>query len=369
MKSFCLFLIAVLTVSCAGRCDRPVESDAKVFKVNFKRDNKSDKIRMSDIFESVTYVHLDDADGEACIGEVSRIRVTDAGIFVSDRLSQAVYMFDSLGRFIRRYKHHGRGPQEYVVLSGFDVCGKNGNISVYDGARNCMCVYSSDDRFLYEFRINDIPRDFAVLDNGDYLFYTPDYMRGVNRGLWQTDSLGVLKKQLVVISDDFKFYSGIHEQYFQHMGDKVIVSVPDEKDALYRIDADTIHTAYELKMDIDIPKYVKRSPVAELANHKGEVYTIYNYFETNDWMTVTATDLLKTIILFYDKSADKQYFVSTDEDIIQDMPHIGLICAATDESLIGLLSVEHILSYKSLQDMFPSVSENSNPVLSICRTK
>lgn len=43
------------------------------------------------------------------------------------------------------------------------------------------------------------------LPNGDMLFYYPQSFRQIpRRGLWQTDSLGNTKKQLVAIEDYYK---------------------------------------------------------------------------------------------------------------------------------------------------------------------
>lgn len=369
MKLCCLFGVALLCAACGRSQADTYDPDAKVLEVRFKGENESDLIRMSDIFVSVAYIHLDDADGDALIGEIGSIRVTEAGIFVSDRLTHTICLFDAEGGFIRSYCHRGRGHGEYVMLTGFDVCKGSGNISVYDGASRRMCVYSADDRFLYDFRIDDIPRDFAVADNGDYLFFTPDYMRGVRRGIWQTDSSGVFKRQLVAIGDEFKFNSGIHEQYFQHFGNRIIVSGSEQTGELYHIAGDTIGAAYRLATDVVIPKRLRNNPIADLERHKGRVYTIYNYFETDDWMSVTLSDMLKIVMVFYDKSEDKPYFISSDEDIVEDMPHIGVMRASTEDALIGELSVGHILSYESLREQFPNVNEDSNPVISICRTK
>lgn len=371
MKSYLLYIFSLLAVCVSCRDANIVEThpDTVVIPIKFKSKNESKKIRMSDIFESVTYVYLDDADGEALIGNIGDIRITDAGIFVGDVITNTVLLFDHVGKFIRRYNHRGRGHGEYVVMTGFDVCERSGNLSIYDGATRRMCVYSVDDKFLYDIRIDDVPRDFAVLDNGDYVFYTPDYMKHVKRGIWQTDSLGNFKRQVMAFDDDFKFNSGIHERYFHHYGNRVHTVASENRNDLYRIAADTAFAAYRLNIDIKIPRAVRRNPIADLENHVGSVYTIYDYLETDTWMKVSVSDLRSQIMVFYDKTAGECHYILTDDDIEQDMPNIGMMMTSTEDAIIGQLSASYIMAFPSLRNNFPSITEYSNPVLSICRTK
>lgn len=372
MKSYLLYILLLSTVCCISCQDNGVAEthpDTVVIPVKFKSKNKSGKIRMSDIFESVTYVHLDEADGEALIGNIGDIRITEAGIFVSDAITNTVLLFNHTGKFIRRYNHRGRGHGEYVTMTGFDVCEQSGNLSIYDGATRRMCVYSGDDEFLYDIRIDDIPRDFAVLDNGDYVFYTPDYMKHVRRGIWQTDSLGNFRRQVMAFDDEFKFNSGIHERYFHHLGDQVHTVASENHNDLYRIAADTAFAAYRLDVDIKIPRAVKRNPIANMDNHIGSVYTICDYLETATWMKVSVSDLQSLIMIFYNKTTGECHYIQTDDDIELDMPNVGVMMTSTEDAIIGQLSAPYIMAFQSLRDNFPSITEDSNPVLSICRTK
>lgn len=367
--SYLLSLLTICIISCQNTGIAETYPDTVVIPVKFKSKNKSGKIRMSDIFESVTYVHLDEADGEALIGNIGDIRITDAGIFVSDAATNAVCLFDHAGKFIRRYSHRGRGHGEYVMMMAFDVCERSGNLSIYDGATRRMCVYSADDKFLYDFSIDDVPRDFAVLDNGDYVFYTPDYMKHVRRGIWQTDSLGNFKKQIMAFDDDFKFNSGIYERYFHHCGEWVHTVASENRNELYRIAADTSFAAYRLDIDIKIPRAVKRNPIADMDNHIGSVYTIYDYMETDTWMKVSVSDLQSQIMIFRNRTTGECHYLRTDDDIELDMPNVGIMMTTTDNAIIGQLSASYIMAFQSLRDIFPSITYDSNPILSICRTK
>lgn len=374
LKKIVTFLLAaVVATSCRNADITPVHPGTVVLPVKLKTKNESKPLRMSDIFEDVSYVYLDDSDdsdGESLIGKISDIRITDGGIYVGDAFNNIVLQFDKSGKFIRRFSHHGRGRGEYVSMMGFDVCGRTGKVSIYDMATHRVCVYSPEDEFLYYVPIgDDVPRDFAVLDNGDYVFFTHDYMQGVKRGIWQVDSTGVFKRQIMTMDDDYLFNGGLFPRYFHHYGDQVYTSATEYRNELYRIGADTAFVAYQLDVDIKIPKSVRRNPVALMENHIGSVYSIFNYMETETWMTVSLTDMEKQVVLFYDKKTKECHYVETDDDIEYDVPNIGRMTTATKDAIIGVLSPDYIMSFKVLQDRFPTISENSNPVLAICKTK
>lgn len=356
MKPFVVFVnCLIIATSCVNKIDS-----------NYVNPYQNDNIDW--LFESYSITPLETTD-DCLISEISKIKLYNDKYYILDG-KKAILVFDKNGMFLGKVSHVGRGHGEYIEISSFDVNTRNGNVSVYDVSSSKMLVYSSNDEFLYSFKIEeDVPRDFALLDNGDYLFLTYDYMKGARRGIWQCDSLGAFKKQLVEIDANFKYASGIIPSYFRHIGNKVYVKGPEDNNYLYHISSDTIVASYKVHTGIKIPKRIRRNPLPTTnEENKGKVYSIVNYCETDSWVLLSVYDMIDNPTMLYNKRTNASYYIlSNDDEVIDDMPFVGTVITTTSEAFINIISVDMILSHQLLMEQFPTIDSNSNPVIAICR--
>ncbi len=364
-------MIALCVIVCCCSMNNNKQSNHGMvgLPVRFKTASQNNTIRMSDLFCKVKYIPLENSDNASLINRVDDLRFTNDGIYICDKSNASILRFDLGGKFVHRYQHRGRGPGEYINIYQFDVNETTGNISIYDGSSNRVLVYSSSDIFLYDFQIDDVPRDFAQLPNGDFLFYTHDYMRGVRRGLWQTDSVGRFKQQVITIDEDFLFNSGFHSKYLRHYGDTVVLAGPEDKNLIYHIACDTTSAPYILDVDITIPRKLQKNPLGASDKYRGKYYTIFNCYETEHLLTVSLHDTYQHIAIYHHKTTGVTYQPMKSDDITDDMPPIGLFAASTPEAIITVLSAEYILSFEQLTEMFPQINEESNPIIAIAYTQ
>ena len=137
---------------------------------------------------------------------------------------------------------------------------------------------------------------------------------------------------------------------------------------LYHIYPDSITTPYQFDIDIKIPDRIRTSPLPEMSDkNRGKVYAVTGYLETKKWIVVSATNLKERHAIFYNKVNNSQHYVSSPDDVIDDMPPTGVIMATTKDTFVGVLSVGYILSYQKTREMFPLINEDSNPVISISK--
>lgn len=63
------------------------------------------------------------ADGStALIGEISALALSESGmLFVTDRITSAVHVFDTLGRHVRTIGQKGQGPGEFLGPRGLAI--------------------------------------------------------------------------------------------------------------------------------------------------------------------------------------------------------------------------------------------------------
>lgn len=364
MRSLIVLLVSlVFIVSCKN--ESSIIAD-KLINIDFNKEYHELQLRSSDFFSEVKYVNL---DNRIQIGRVSDIRITRNGIYILDIANHQILAYDYSGNLVNHLNHRGRGPGEYLSLDQFDVDENSGNISILDISSRKVLIYSPEGEYIYSFTIDSIARDFARLKNGSYIFYTPDYMEGMRYGIWQTDSLGVFKKEIMNINNHFRFSSGIYPKYFHHLGDIVYVKGREDNNALYHIETDSISVPYQVRTNIEIPHSARISNKPVLDKYIGEVYLIHEYLESNKLCLIKMTNLKKTIIVLYDKVRDKEYILSNPEAIVDDMPWGGFYMTTTEDCFIGIILPEWIDANPDLSEQFANTNMNSSPIITFSYVK
>lgn len=97
------------------------------------------------MFESVEAIRLEMTD-HSIIGEVSQVELTDRYIFILDKKSHALLMFDRSGAFLRTISSHGQGPKEYLDISTFYIVDET--IRVIDPMKKQIMVYDFKGQYI-----------------------------------------------------------------------------------------------------------------------------------------------------------------------------------------------------------------------------
>ena len=85
--------------------------------------------------------------------------------------------------------------------------------------------------------------------------------------------------------------------------------------------------------------------------------------ETDNLMMLAVTDMRKRLLLLYNKRNGKTGYIRKQEDLIEDINAYTLPRYGNNGVMVGVLNVGFILSFKALQDEFPFITTDSNPVL------
>ena len=367
-------LLIIITYSCSPSSSNTNDFDnTTVIEVPFKKMQRTDKIDRLSLFDSIRVVYLDCEKDENIIGPINDIRIVDDHIFISDE--KCVHIFDMNGKNQITINRHGRGHGEYLTLRKFDVNPRSKIIHIFDSTQRKIIKYTYDGTYVGEIMLEErLFRDFAILPNGDYLFYSANYQEGARRGLWQTDSNTVLVKHLIYIDDSFK-YGTIKSNSLVHINDSVVGLMGGEDNNLfYHITQDTIIKCYRMVCDLNIPKKIQRSEVFK-ENQKTKLYGKEDFVETEKILSFCVTNYSGLDIqIVYDKTKNKVYriydYTDYDDDINMfrnknlppTLPNFEL---CDNNYIIGFFSVDDILSSTSLKSIFPMITSQSNPVLYI----
>ena len=308
-RTVCYSFLSVLLFLAFSCSNKQSSQDSKEIYVDFKNgsptvvNSPDDLFNYSNYLDTVIYVQLETSDN-CLIGVVNDIHLVNDKLFI--QANNNVFVFDLNGKFISKVSRVGRGHGEYGKMAWFDVNPSNNEISIYDVTSHRILVYSVEGDFIRQFTFEHIPRDFCVLPNGNYLFYTPDYMENHYRGVWQTDPVGNYINQPLVLSG--KATEGVLvNHYLMHINNDVVgVMGPMGFDNIYHISADTSEIAYQIKTTETIPDYVLKGefegPVFEQV-----FYLLSSYNETEDLVSFDMHNLERSMIVKYDKKTGKVY--------------------------------------------------------------
>ena len=330
---------AAITSCCGSHSFEDSRQEMELIKVNFNSPNPKESLSWSDVVSSVKYINLSEGQN-ATIGNISSVRVTDNRIYVQDNPNKQLLVYDLDGNYLMKIQRQGRGPGEYVSLTQFDVNETTGEITIMDLPSRKLLVYSDSGEFVRSISFvenDDVPRDFALLENGDYVFYSPDYNKGTDHyGIWQGDSLGVEVKRIYEIPEKYRFSAGIFPKYFHHLGNKVYVRGREFDGTLYHIGSDTYTTPYKLDVDIRLSGALKRTE-QRTSQIKEDFYIIFQYLETDKWVYIQLYDMETPVVVFYNKAEKKPYYITEDNLMLEDMPKAGAYMTATDDAFVGVL--------------------------------
>jgi len=161
MKKFWLFVFSTsIFLSCTNSGD---DNDALVTISVVPA--KASSLNRSDLMNLVNVIQLGNQEQNA-LGSVSRFRVMNDYFLVS---GFGLALYDQHGRFLNTIGNNGRGPGEYLSISGLAV--DNNHIKVLDRTQQKVLVFSPEGRFVSEFSIDFFGQAMHELDDG-YVIYS-----------------------------------------------------------------------------------------------------------------------------------------------------------------------------------------------------
>lgn len=323
---------------------------------------------MSDFLDSLFYIPIT-PDSNIVIVNISDIRFFKGHFYILDSKTVSIIEIDNSGNIIKTLSKRGRAPGEYLDIDAFDINPSNGEINIYDWTSRQILIYDNSGYFLRKISMQDVIRDFAVFSNGEYIFYAPNFMKGKRRGLWRVDRMGNFKEQLISIDEKFR-YGGIYPKYLYRINDEVVGLMGGEDyDRIYHITEDSITIPYKLNIDRKILDELKCKDFVDFQKYKGLCYSKNSYWETDRILSLTVTDMEKRVMLFYDKITQQLTYIRKSEDLIEDMNVYTMLKFGNSGIMIGVLNVGYILNNSVLQEKFPYINIDSNPLLVVVYPK
>ena len=122
----------------------------------------------SDYFDIDTIIQLETSE-ECLISRIEEIQLWDNNIYVLDKESKRVYLFDKNGRFVKRISSIGKGPKEYISLADMDINENGLFLLVWKGDSKLM-HYDLDLNFIEEKSFPVNCQAFKLSDDGYFCY-------------------------------------------------------------------------------------------------------------------------------------------------------------------------------------------------------
>ena len=159
MNKLCLFFLAVillLLTSCNSTKKGVLQE--KCIEVDVHTTQS-----MSTLCESYTCIPLElSNDEDNLINAIDKLVVHDGCFYVMDRFRNTIFVFSEEGKYLHKIARSGRGPQEYIELTDFDVY--DSEVYILSRANQAIYVYDKDGNFRQIYPLDNWYNNLHVLD-------------------------------------------------------------------------------------------------------------------------------------------------------------------------------------------------------------
>ena len=161
MRHNYLMLCALLLICTGCRVEKEVPRNIDFFDYT-ERD-------MSELFSTMYYVSIDTESVDSLFSTPDKIIQKNGKIYVNDWRARKLFTYSINGTPEQVLYRRGRGPEEYLQISDFDV-DANGNIWVIDAQADCLLQYEADGKFIASRELPFEASSINCLDSENIMF-------------------------------------------------------------------------------------------------------------------------------------------------------------------------------------------------------
>lgn len=143
MKKVLFILGICLSFSCSSKVDKSV----KTITIEIE-----DNSNLKDFVTDERIIRLETND-DCLISEIDKICINSEFIFIKDKKSKKVFIFNDKGLFISKIDSHGNGPDEYIELS--DIAVNDEFVYVLSKPNKSIYIYTYDGKYKRKINLDD----------------------------------------------------------------------------------------------------------------------------------------------------------------------------------------------------------------------
>src|SRR6218665_46199 len=106
---------------------------------------------VTEFFKEVKFIKLESSE-ENLIGEITKMVFSVGRIYILDRFTQTIFIFDMQGKLITKIRNVGEGPGEYRNLQDFTLDSEKKELVIYDISHQKFLFYDLNGKYKREIR-------------------------------------------------------------------------------------------------------------------------------------------------------------------------------------------------------------------------
>lgn len=172
-KSSLIFFTIVFLAACNSNVKTNFKNNIlRPYYIDIENNiDNYESIPLSNLNKELEYIPLE-TNSENLLKRINQIEFSNNYIFISDfdRLIQ----FDREGNFIRQIGANGRGPGEYIHVSGFYLDEKEKKVYVKAWGINAILEFDFNGLYIRSFKISFDSSQFIKTDSNSFVFIIPN---------------------------------------------------------------------------------------------------------------------------------------------------------------------------------------------------
>lgn len=123
MRTKLVMLLMILLFSCGRESSREKDNTGSVLEIDLLSEPESGITKLSEIAENVEYMPLQTTDSSLLGDVVLKIVNIDNRIYILNSVEDEdeILCFNTDGKFSYKINKTGRGPEEYLSITDFDI--------------------------------------------------------------------------------------------------------------------------------------------------------------------------------------------------------------------------------------------------------
>jgi|GEM_PF-1480643 len=164
----CFLLFLVVFCSCNNNTSTkvPLRGDFEIIKI--ESPGQDSIVHLSNFVKSVKLVPLEFSDN-SIVGKVKKMKFYKDRIYIHDKYQTSLLVFDIQGKFLHTIGVLGKGKDEYLDLTSFDVNEKG--VFIYNYNPSEIYHYDYEGIPLQKSKIRDFQGEYFAMQNDFYYLY------------------------------------------------------------------------------------------------------------------------------------------------------------------------------------------------------
>lgn len=210
--------------------------------------------------DSMEIIALETTDS-CLISSIQRMEITNTHIVISDKMTQKILLFDSLGNYVKTIGKRGAGPGEYVRMGDFAVIGDS--VFIQDSAAKKYIIYNISNNSYVE-QVIDLSY-VEILAFQDVLYFISSNLKS-SEGDFNLFKYDLHTHQ--IIAREFPFTENKNRRlphcHASKNGNEALLIYP-MNDTVYEVNRDEYYPTYAIQFSSrNLPKEMIVEPGREL---------------------------------------------------------------------------------------------------------